>query len=47
MINTICLIWIGMQLHAPNWYFYLLGFALFTQVISYGLRMFNKGKQSR
>lgn len=47
MINAACLIWVGMQLNAPVWYYYLLGFALFCEIISYGMRMFNKGKQSR
>lgn len=46
MINTICLIWVGMQFNAPIWYFCLLGFALFIQILSYGIKMFNKGKAS-
>ena len=47
MLIDICLIWIGMQLNAPNWYYWLVGFAIFCNIISYGLRMFHKGKQSR
>ena len=46
MIIDICLIWVGMQLNAPVWYYCLVGFALFCNVISFGLRMFNKGKAS-
>ena len=46
MIMVICMIWIGMQLNAPVWYYCLLGLILFLNVISYGLRMFNKGKTS-
>lgn len=47
MLVDICLVWIGMQLNAPVWYYCLVGFRCFTNIISYGLRMFNKGKQSR
>ena len=47
MLIDILLIWIGMQLNAPVWYFCLVGFAIFCNSISYGLKMYNKGKQSR
>lgn len=47
MLIDICLIWIGMQLNAPVWYYGLVCFALFLNTISFGLRMFSKGKQSR
>ena len=47
MLIDICLIWIGMQLNAPVWYYCLVGFAFFYNIILYGLRMFRKGKESR
>ena len=46
MFIVICLFWIGMQLNAPVWYYILAGFAFFMQIISFGLKMFNKGKAS-
>ena len=47
MIFDICLIWVGMQLNAPVWYYCLIGFAFFCHILSFGMNMFNKGKQSR
>ena len=46
MFIVICLFWIGMQLNAPVWYYILAGFAFFMQILSFGLKMFNKGKAS-
>lgn len=46
MIIDICLIWIGMQLNAPVWYYCLVGFALFLNTLSFGLKMFARGKAS-
>lgn len=46
MSIVICLFWIGMQLNAPVWYYVLAGFAFFLNLISFGLKMFNKGKAS-
>ena len=46
MLIDICLIWVGMQLNAPVWYYFLVGFALFVNIISYGIKMFNRGKAS-
>lgn len=46
MFIDICLIWIGMQLNAPAWYYCLVGFAFIVNVISFGRNMFNKGKAS-
>ena len=47
MFIDICLLWIGMQLNAPVWYYCIVGFCMFVSIISYGMKMFNKGKQSR
>ena len=47
MLCHICLFWIGMQLNAPSWYYWLMGISFVLNMISYGLRMFNRGKQSR
>ena len=46
MLIDICLLWIGMQLNAPVWYYCFVGFAIFVNIISYGLKMFNRGKTS-
>ena len=46
MLIDICLVWIGMQLNAPVWYYLLIGVRLFFNMTSFGLKMFNKGKAS-
>ena len=46
MFICICLFWIGMQLGAPVWYYWLAGAAFFLNIISFGLKMFSKGKAS-
>lgn len=46
MFFTICLFWIGMQLNAPVWYYFLAGFGFFCSILSFGIKMFNKGKAS-
>lgn len=44
MLSIICLAWIGTQLGAPAWYFGLLMLMVFINIISYGIKMYNKGK---
>lgn len=47
MLAHICLFWIGTQLNAPEWYYWLMGISFFLNVIGYGLKMFKRGKESR
>ena len=46
MIIYACLLWIGIQLHAPIWYNVLVGLGIFINVVGYGLRMYQKGKNA-
>ena len=43
MIYLVCLIWVGLELHAPTWYFGLLIFAGLLNLISYGSKMYRLG----
>lgn len=47
MLAIICLWWVGIQLGAPSWFYMLLGISIFIKIISYGIDMYNKGKENR
>lgn len=47
MITEICLAWIGFQINAPTEYFVLVGVGFFFKLISYGIKMYNKGKEDK
>ena len=43
MIINILLFWIGLQLNAPVWFWGLLGAKVFINMITYGMKMHQKG----
>ena len=47
MITCICLIWIGMQLSAPVWYYTLLGVAMLLSIINFGIKMYKAGSKNK
>lgn len=46
MLADICLVWIGLQLNAPVWYYCLIGARFLISVIQFGLKMFKAGAES-
>lgn len=47
MISIICLWWVGCQLSAPGWYFMILAIGVICKFLSYGINMFEKGREFR
>ena len=39
MISLACLIWIGLQLNAPTWYFMILGIGLLIKILDLGIKL--------
>lgn len=46
MIGSILLIWIGMQLNAPVWFYALIGVRFLISVIQFGIKMYKAGAES-
>ena len=44
MITCICLIWVGLRLNAPAWYFVLLCFGILIKILDLGIKL---GKSSK
>ena len=40
MITSILLFWIGLQLNAPTWFWWLLGFKFTIEFLQFGMKMF-------
>ena len=47
MLVVVCLWWIGMQLQAPNWYFWSLGITVFVKVLNFLMDIYKLGKESK
>lgn len=47
MLTIFCIWWIGTQLQAPAWFYVALAISAFIKLISYGIDMYKKGKESR
>lgn len=47
MLPIICLWWVGIQLGMSSWFYILLGISMFIKIFSYGIDMYNKGKENR
>lgn len=45
MITCICLIWVGLRLSAPTWYYALLGFGLVVNLINLGIKLGESSKK--
>lgn len=44
MIGYILLFWVGLQMTAPTWYWWVLGIGMFINVLSFGLNMYKSGR---
>lgn len=47
MIFTVLLFWIGVELAAPNWYFFLIFWKVAWGIVNFGLKMYEKGKNDK
>lgn len=47
MITAILMIWIGLKLNAPTWFYVLCVILAISKTISYGLDMYKKGQKNR
>lgn len=45
MIAAFLLIWIGLKLNAPTWFYLLCGVLIILKAISFGIEMYKKGKK--
>lgn len=46
MLIQIVIWWMAIQMNAPLWIYALLGTSVLLNFISFGLKMFQKGKES-
>lgn len=46
MLSAICLMWIGLQLNAPAWYYVILVIVFIISFINFGRGMYKAGKDS-
>lgn len=46
MLAIICLWWIGIQLSAPVWFYAILAISAISRMISFGMKMFQLGKEN-
>ena len=44
MITCTCLIWVGLRLNVPAWYFVLLCFGILIKILDLGIKL---GKSSK
>lgn len=42
MIYIACLIWIGVRLGAPTWFYILLGLAALCRILNFGIKLGEK-----
>lgn len=47
MFGLICLYWIGLQLNAPTWYFWVLGISAFLTILNFGFKMYKIGGKNK
>ena len=47
MLFQIVLWWMAVQMNAPIWIYGLLGASVLLNLINFGLKMFQKGKESQ
>ena len=46
MITDILLFWIGLQLNAPTWFWWLLGVKFVIEFFGFGIKMFKAGSKN-
>jgi hypothetical protein len=47
MLTLILLTWIGTRLQAPTWYYGVIIVDFVFQIISFGMKMYTQGKDSK
>lgn len=45
MVTTLMLLWIGLTLSAPAWYWWCWGICMFIDVIRFGIDMYKLGSE--
>lgn len=46
MIATILMIWVGLQLNAPTWFYAICAITIAAKIIQYGINMYKKGQDN-
>ena len=46
MIAMILMIWIGLQLNAPTWFYAICAATIIAKIIIYGMEMYKKGQSN-
>lgn len=46
MITDILLFWIGLQLSAPTWFWWLIGIKFAIEIIQFGVKMYKAGSNN-
>lgn len=46
MIVSLLLVWIGIQLNAPTWFYVLCGVILLGNIIDLSVKIYKKGQES-
>lgn len=46
-MSTILLFWIGQQLQAPTWFWFLWGISAGAEIIQLGMAIYNAGKNNK
>lgn len=46
MIVTILMIWVGLQLNAPTWFYAICAITIAAKIILYGINMYKKGQDN-
>lgn len=47
MITTALIIYLGVLVSAPSWFFWVAGVAEFLSIVNWGLNLYKKGKGDR
>ena len=45
MLNSLMLLWIGLTLSAPSWYWWCWGICVFINIIQFGWNMYKAGSK--
>ena len=46
MIVTILMIWVGLQLNAPTWFYAICAITIAVKIIIYGINMYKEGQDN-
>ena len=46
MIAIILMIWVGLQLNAPTWFYVICAITIAAKIIQYGINMYKEGQDN-